>query len=95
MNTKKKMQIVEEAKKVWLELDADAHKDEPENEVPVIYMDEDMDVDWHEEGDGSFWHNTKTIFNFKFSDAEEDEVEALVIDGIDDYLDREEILSRI
>ena len=94
MNTYKKMKIVAEATRVYLELDADAHQDEPQNETPIIYMDESLYVDWQEEGDESFWHSTKTMFEFKFSDTQEHEIKDKVFDGIENYLDRKEILSR-
>ena len=89
MNANTKKKVVAKTIKVWLELELDAHES-AENENPVIYMDESGNIDWREEGDESFWYETKIIFRFKFTDAVvENEIEAIVLDGIDNYLDRD------
>ena len=76
MNGNKK-RIIQEATKVWIQL-------EKEN-APVIYMDDDMNVGWHEEGDEQFWRETKTVFKFT-SEVTEHEVRKEVLTGIDLYL---------
>ena len=93
MKNAKKKQIVQATTKVWLELELDAHND-ANNEIPIIYMDESLYVDWREEGDESFWHETKTVFQINFNHTQENEIEDLVIDGIDDYLNEQEINNR-
>ena len=94
INSIKKMQIVQEVTKAYLELEKEAH----EYNNPIIFMEESFHVDWRGEGGEiheSFWNNDlweeeRTMFQFYFHETKQNEIKQKVFDEIEKFLYRQE-----